>query len=212
MSQSPTSPSPTITSPGSGSTSTNNDFFGGPASPPVILAILAIGMFGIAAMAVVGWRRTHVGRNLVLSPFGLELLGLEAAEFQMKEQKVVGEKPELWDMWLAGAPSESYGKGHGLSETKPIAACAVNSSEPNHRHLADAPRNFMNFHLPDRRQVATDRETSPSPADLQLGTPVQVAFAIVMPSPHRNDKATNHTLEYSIGLLHTKVGADSNPG
>lgn len=96
-SQSPSSTSGSV--PTTTSASGNSDsFFGGPASPPVILVILAIVMFGVAIMAILGWRRTHSGGALALSPFGLELLGFDR-EIERKEGKAIGEKPALWDVW-----------------------------------------------------------------------------------------------------------------
>ncbi|TFK48983.1 hypothetical protein OE88DRAFT_1737201 [Heliocybe sulcata] len=98
--QSPSSTLPANASSTSSSTQ-NNGFLGGPASPPLILALLAVGVFGIGVASMLGWRRARAGRSMVLGPFGVETLGIDRNEARRQirqDAKAVGEKPLLWDL------------------------------------------------------------------------------------------------------------------
>ncbi|KAH7910127.1 hypothetical protein BJ138DRAFT_1153642 [Hygrophoropsis aurantiaca] len=80
---------------------TNNpngiDIFTTNGSPPIIVAFLAIGLFMVAMAAVFGWRRVHGNRGLLVHQVRTSRAS--------KKPVVLGEKPELWDMWTRTATS-----------------------------------------------------------------------------------------------------------
>lgn len=72
--------------------SRENGLFGANGSPPLILAFLAIGLFGIAMVVVFGFRRIHTGRWDSIRTLGAAGMGTP----------LLGEKPKLWDLWTKG--------------------------------------------------------------------------------------------------------------
>lgn len=92
-------PSESVTGPSSTPTqsrTSNPTLFSPGASPPLILAFLAIGLFTISMVAVFGWRRVRLGRGAALHPFRND--ETEFGEWR----RGFGEKPKLWDLWTDG--------------------------------------------------------------------------------------------------------------
>lgn len=94
----------------SGNSSQNEHLFSPGASPPLILAFLAIGLFAVSMIGVFSWRRVQyargVGRaDLVwLSAGGVRGFGgAGAAGRDASETKV---RPKLWDLWTRSRDSE----------------------------------------------------------------------------------------------------------
>jgi hypothetical protein len=72
------------------SSSSNNGFLSPKASPPLILAFLAIGFFSIAMIVTFSWRRLRDGPGMMGLPRGG---GVEVRDVD------IGQRPLLWDLW-----------------------------------------------------------------------------------------------------------------
>ncbi|KDQ53278.1 hypothetical protein JAAARDRAFT_209983 [Jaapia argillacea MUCL 33604] len=214
----------------SGNSSSNgtNGFFDSAASPPLILAFLAIGLFAIATMGVVGWRRLNLGRGLILTPFGVEIVRPHAA-MEMRQAGVeLGEKPGLWDLWTLG------GKGR-WDLALPIGAMVmplhVGDENGQHGHSSATPSSSSRHLLQFRRH---HRQTPIPHPDVNANDPnvmhsrLQVAIAIAMPSPRTRHQPSpsedttttgssaetrssneEESLEYCIGLYQRLVDVSS---
>ncbi|KAJ7038025.1 hypothetical protein C8F04DRAFT_1091120 [Mycena alexandri] len=106
--EAPTSTSPSSTGTASAAASDSSDTGGGgfslSASPPLILAFLAVGVFGIAMVVFCAWRRLAAGRRNWVAP---------------PDSRSIGETPKLWDVWSPPQDSGITAEWHNI-QVKPL--------------------------------------------------------------------------------------------
>jgi len=196
-------------SPASGSQKPDPIFSPG-ASPPLILAFLAIGLFTVSMIGVFGWRRVQYGRLTAPDPTWLEINDSDAGK-----RRDIGPRPKLWDMWTTVAsPSGTKGQAHER-ETEwetimPLAVMAISASDSHTPAdvggdgtgsasrtwlpIASVPVRYYQWtRRPERSATPTSTHTTGSAATSQKATAqqepglhdagrLQVAVAIAMPS------------------------------
>ncbi|KAJ7102806.1 hypothetical protein C8R44DRAFT_808571 [Mycena epipterygia] len=75
------------------------------ASPPLILAFIAVGLFAVAMIAFFGWSRMTVGRRHWVDPDAV--------------RPGFGETPKLWDVWTPlGQPDAAEWKHIQVSRVR----------------------------------------------------------------------------------------------
>ncbi|KAG6915019.1 hypothetical protein DXG01_013901 [Tephrocybe rancida] len=115
MSSSTDAPHPSQTSPRGGPQPNDSPAgFSPGASPPLILAFLAIGLFALSMVGVFGWRRIQVAR--------LELRG-GTHEWNPDERLTgtvngLGPRPLLWDLWTSDEKGQYNGEKEGRALPK----------------------------------------------------------------------------------------------
>ncbi|KAJ6459711.1 hypothetical protein C8R47DRAFT_131457 [Mycena vitilis] len=143
------------------------------ASPPLILAFLAVGMFAISMVVFFGWRRMTAGRRAWTTPSVVVL---------------VGDIPKLWDVW---SPVERpvAAEWHSI---QPLAATVWDATSLPAPAVDDASRSHSTFaaaavaHLHQRYRRRRPQEDVAMEAKMpSAASPVrlQVAVTIAMPSP-----------------------------
>ncbi|KAJ7717028.1 hypothetical protein B0H16DRAFT_1740869 [Mycena metata] len=192
----PTSTSPssagTASAAATGSSDSSGSGFSLSASPPLILAFLAVGVFGIAMVVFCVWRRMAIGRR----------------HWEAPESRSPGEPPKLWDVWSPPQDSGITAEWHNI---QPLAATTWNDRPsqpvpPNDMAprydglLAEAVAHLRRRYRPRRdRDVGSDAKAIRAE---QLGR-LQIAVTIAMPCPDLNDSRTEpdeQPLDYAIGL------------
>ncbi|KAF8069108.1 hypothetical protein FPV67DRAFT_1106193 [Lyophyllum atratum] len=96
------------------------------ASPPLILAFLAIGLFAVSMIGVFGWRRIQYSRMMAAGfqdPTWMEFSVVAG-------RRDVGPRPKLWDMWTTvGTKGEAHHEREMEWETiMPVAVMAIPAS------------------------------------------------------------------------------------
>ncbi|KAJ7485697.1 hypothetical protein FB451DRAFT_63318 [Mycena latifolia] len=193
QSSSPT-PSSTDSAPDPSSTSSDMDpTFSLSASPPLILAFLAVGIFAISMMIFFGWRRFAMGRTRWVDPTEVVL--------------AAGDPPKLWDVWC---PREKAGAA-AWHTVQPLSATVWDDTPIAADN--DVPRYDVTplgaaFALLRRRYRRRRPEESVQmeakfAGGVRPSVWLQIAVTIAMPCPP--DLATptepaEQTLDYSIGL------------
>ncbi|KAJ7902521.1 hypothetical protein B0H14DRAFT_2666487 [Mycena olivaceomarginata] len=165
------------------------------ASPPLIIAFLAVGVFAISMVAFFGWRRITLGRTawVTVSP----------------DTVSIGETPTLWDVWSPRERPQAAVAGEWRSiqplaatvwdESHAMRAPATNNAPRHHSLAAEAVA-----HLRRRYRGRSPEESALDPK-LNHDAPVrlQIAVTIAMPCPDfvgNSELDDEPPLEYSIGL------------
>ncbi|KIK78213.1 hypothetical protein PAXRUDRAFT_834669 [Paxillus rubicundulus Ve08.2h10] len=89
------------TLPDEGNDSDDMNVFPMTGSPPLVVGLLALGMFTAAIVAVVVWKRRSQTRGLTIYPVRIN--------HQRPMSPTLGTKPVLWDKWARFAGSEETG-------------------------------------------------------------------------------------------------------
>ncbi|KAJ7148704.1 hypothetical protein C8R43DRAFT_1008482 [Mycena crocata] len=146
------------------------------ASPPLILAFLAVGMFGIAMIVFFGWRRISNGRNSWTDPS--EVVPV-----------IFGETPKLWEVWSPQKRTREEDTAK-WRDIQPLAATVWDDipsvpvdSDRNPRHDSLLAQAIAHLRRTYRRRrpdagIAMEAKFGQAPP---LGR-LQIAIAIVMPS------------------------------
>ncbi|KAJ6525082.1 hypothetical protein DFH09DRAFT_1329186 [Mycena vulgaris] len=186
--------SSTTSPPDSGTASTEPGFSLG-ASPPLILAFLAVGMFVISMLVFFGWRRLTAGRRRWMDP-----TTTPPARF--------GEIPKLWDVWSPSKQPRETGTAEWHS-IQPLAATVwkdtplrANSDGPRHETLVAAASAHLRRRYRSRR---SDESSSDAKLAQNSRPPVQLQIAVTIAMPCQNSIASRtdpdeQPLDYSIGL------------
>ncbi|KAF7360588.1 hypothetical protein MVEN_00790200 [Mycena venus] len=175
------------------------------ASPPLILAFLAVGMFAISMVVFFGWRRIAAGRVAWVVP---------------PDNISIGETPKLWDVWSPRERAQEAvtAEWHNI---QPLAATVWDHTPPlpvpvnndTHRHHSLAAEALAHLRRRYRRRRASQDdvalEAKLNPVDPLVR--LQVAVTIAMPCPDFTGTASRtepddddeQPLEYSIGLYET---------
>ncbi|KAF8205415.1 hypothetical protein K438DRAFT_1964479 [Mycena galopus ATCC 62051] len=193
-----TTQSPSGTASASAATATDNDSpdgaFSITASPPLILAFLAVGMFIISMAVFFGWRRMSAGRTWV--PPG--------------ETVFVGREPKLWDVWSPREQSQNPVTPKWCN-IQPLGATvwdhtppAPPNDPPQHHSLAAEALAHLRRRY--RRRRSRDDALPDPEIKVDHAAPLvrlQIAVTIAMPcldSPRAELDDDDRRLEYSIGL------------
>ncbi|KAJ6525858.1 hypothetical protein B0H10DRAFT_2156901 [Mycena sp. CBHHK59/15] len=175
-STSASAPEPTTTTDSGGSFSLS-------ASPPLILAFLAVGMFGVAMIGIFGWRRLTGGRTVLWTP----------PEDVAQPRPGFGETPKLWDVWSppgllreADAPEwrNILPLAVSIWDEEPSPLPEKEDDAPrlyaDDSPLADALAYLRRTYQPRRNHAGAMDEKTPPPPPPRL----QIAVTIAMPSPN----------------------------
>ncbi|KAJ7640714.1 hypothetical protein DFH06DRAFT_620405 [Mycena polygramma] len=198
QSSTPTTSSSTSAPPTTTTDSDSSDSgFSLSASPPLILAFLAVGMFAISMVVFFGWRRMTAGRRVWTTPSVVVS---------------VGEIPKLWDVWSPGERPVAA-EWHSI---QPLAATVWDATSLHAPAVRDTSRNHSTFaaaavaHLRQRYRRRRPQEDVAMEAKMpSAASPVrlQLAVTIAMPSPEsagssqRTEPDEERPLDYySIGL------------
>ncbi|KAJ7913859.1 hypothetical protein B0H13DRAFT_458984 [Mycena leptocephala] len=166
------------------------------ASPPLILAFLAVGMFAISMVVFFGWRRIAAGRTIWVPP---------------PDAFSIGETPKLWDVWNPRERPQEAVTAH-WHNIQPLAATVwddtplhvpANSPPPRPDSLAAAA--FAHLRRRYRRRRSQQAvEMDPKSSNAEPLVRLQIAVTIAMPSPDYPSSSSwtdnEQPLEYSIGL------------
>ncbi|KAJ7255854.1 hypothetical protein B0H12DRAFT_525306 [Mycena haematopus] len=170
------SASPVPTTTGSDPTDTG---FSLSASPPLIIAFLAVGLFAISMVVFFGWRRMNAGRTTWAVT---------------ADNALIGETPKLWDVW---SPRERPPKALTAEwrHIQPLAATVLAAAA-----LAHLRRRYRR--PTSQAGVILDEKLNRD----ELLVRLQIAVTIDMPCPDivrdssRTEPDDGSPLEYSIGL------------
>ncbi|KAF8155950.1 hypothetical protein B0H34DRAFT_799037 [Crassisporium funariophilum] len=196
-------PASTSSSSGSGSSSSGGGLgsaFSPAGSPPLILAFLAIGLFSAAMIIVFGWRRIQFGR-------GGFTLGVPrhggGGEYAMG--RVLPQRPRLWDLWNGGGGvswQQLAGKGHGHGKMGTLQKPSQHKSELDVRWKNIMPLSAKAVSA--LGQVAEDSKApAPVPPLLQFpGWPPSLRWKTSKSSrPHESTSTTPVTMQVAIAIL-----------
>ncbi|KAF9460034.1 hypothetical protein BDZ94DRAFT_1311893 [Collybia nuda] len=189
---------------GTPTTQGTSTLFSPGASPPLILAFLAIGLFTISMAAVFGWRRIQLGRG-VLPP----LYGGDEIEFGERARRGHGEKPKLWDLWT---DMRVPGRERDISWDTIMPVAVMDIPDPPMTHVprpSSAHNGSARYRLWSLRPVRVESDVKAEPVPPSY-TRLQVAVAIAMPSPHSHEYHMDNEhqpvekaqVDYMIGLYH----------
>ncbi|KAG6828768.1 hypothetical protein H0H87_000871 [Tephrocybe sp. NHM501043] len=196
---------------GSQDSNGNPTGFSAGASPPLILAFLAIGLFGLSMVGMFGWRRIQFAR-LALRNGSQESEWAHDERF-VRKNKAFGPRPVLWDLRTIDEKvqyddeRETTKHLDQMEEHKtwdtimPVAVIVTSHSRPeNEETVASLPDTRHLYWWPRRTATApTDDKEKGSPCDDindNDGKRLQVAVAIAMPSqriPHDATGARTRT-------------------
>ncbi|KAF9225867.1 hypothetical protein BS17DRAFT_879142 [Gyrodon lividus] len=187
--------SPSSTPTDNGSDPNDVDIFSLSGSPPLIVALLAIGLFTVAMLTVFVRRRISQTHGLVIQPLIINHI--------RRKSIVLGAKPVLWDMWARSAGSSDSGET-GWDNIMPFAAVLTSPVQPivpphirpihsnGHspscalRDLMSAVRGFYSPVLPPPPAVPDEEEAVKLPSlDESLweeGSSLQISVVIAMPA------------------------------
>ncbi|KII87778.1 hypothetical protein PLICRDRAFT_54823 [Plicaturopsis crispa FD-325 SS-3] len=163
-------------------------------SPPLILAFLAVGIFGAAMIGVLGWRRFRFGRGPPLA---------QQADIQTRSTGL-GAKPELWDVWIEPSQSAEY----KWADLVPISVQKLSHGPPT----CPSPPNPLPSGLGISARPPMSRLFQPQRHDEKkekdnivpegnASTRLQIAVAIAMPSPRRHICEPGDELDVALGLV-----------
>jgi len=172
------------------------------ASPPLILAFLAIGLFSLSMVVLVAWKRVRMSRGWRPPEPGV-----------ISPKSPLGERPKLWDFW------SDKTVGHREMEENwdsilPLAVTTFDNATPIKQSndtppQSDNPLLMARSHLQQiyRYRYKRDADTKDTiSAKAEIGGRLQIAVAIAMPCESRKSDET--TPDYSIGIYHTPWHSD----
>ncbi|KAJ6495450.1 hypothetical protein C8R45DRAFT_987388 [Mycena sanguinolenta] len=188
------SPSPVPTPNDSGSDGTG---FSLTASPPLIIAFLAVGLFAISMVVFFGWRRMTAGHTPWVVP---------------ADNALIREKPKLWDVWSPHDQPMNAPRWEWCN-IQPLAAAVwdhtprptpPNNAPPPHHSLAAAAL----AHLRRRYRRRASPNNPVIDAKLKCDESLvrlQIAVTIAMPCPDivrdcSRTEPDDEPLEYCIGV------------
>jgi len=184
--------SPSSTPPDQGNNSNDMNVFAITGSPPLVVGLLALGMFTAAIVAVVVWKRRSRTRGLTIYPVRIN--------HQRQMSLSLGAKPILWDKWARFASSEKMG-WENVTPFAAVLSCPVQPVVPppnGHspaRPLGDLMSAVKRFYppvppsssgppplpvVPNEEEMAKLRSTD----EIQWGegSSLQISVAISMPT------------------------------
>ncbi|KAJ7185401.1 hypothetical protein C8R46DRAFT_378490 [Mycena filopes] len=179
-------------------TDTDGGGFSLSASPPLILAFLAVGVFGIAMVVFCGWRRIAANRNRTWVT-------------TRDSVSVAPPTPKLWDVWSPPQDGGVAAEWHNIQplsattwDDRPPLPVPAHNTPPAYEGLfaeavAHLRRRYRPRRSPDVEMGGKAKATSPA----QLPVRLQIAVAIAMPVPDFNDSRTEpdeQPLDYTIGV------------
>ncbi|KAK7044481.1 hypothetical protein R3P38DRAFT_2879003, partial [Favolaschia claudopus] len=151
------------------------------ASPPLILAFLAVGMFAISMIVFFGWRRIAAARTPWVPP---------------SEAVSIGERPKIWDVWMSCEQSQEISRAEWRNiQSQPLSATIWdhappvlppdNPPPPRHQSLAMEAFTHLRqrYRERHRRQEDAMLEAKSSSSESLLRLQLQVAVTIAMPTP-----------------------------
>ncbi|KAJ6588615.1 hypothetical protein B0H19DRAFT_1057763 [Mycena capillaripes] len=166
------------------------------ASPPLILAFLAVGMFAISMVVFFGWRRMTAGRRVWVAP----------------EVGSVAATPKLWDVWSPRERDDAIAvtwcniqplAATVWDDTPPIHVPATNDTHRNHSLAAAALAHLRRRYRrrPPQEDIAIEAKLPTAASLVRL----QIAVTIAMPTPDSPSnpswtESDEEPLDYSIGL------------
>lgn len=178
---------PTTTTPAASSTSSNNgsnNIGSGMQgkNPPIIIAFLAVGVFLALMIAVYGWRRVVMGRQVGAYQgagngsvyVGMYGIGRGARMRGMGTEREIGERPVVWDLWTAGREGE---KGSGKEKVGWVDIM-VSADHEYYRHV------LLILWQPISTSIA--RHTTTTPPSCRLLSPTTARHSILSHLAARN--------------------------
>ncbi|KAF9231319.1 hypothetical protein BU15DRAFT_82569 [Melanogaster broomeanus] len=121
------SPNPSSSASADNVYNSSSGFFSLEGSPPLIVALLGLGLFAVAMVGAFGWRRMSPTRRLVIRPI--------RAQQRRRASIAPGSNPKLWEIWARRA-GRSSGSG-AIEETRyrwenimPLAAVLTSPVQP----------------------------------------------------------------------------------
>ncbi|RDB28001.1 hypothetical protein Hypma_002195 [Hypsizygus marmoreus] len=201
------------------STIGHDSIFSPGASPPLILAFLAIGLFAVSMIAIFAWRRIQYARGVGVQ----EPWAFEGDRWSVD----LSDTPKLWDMWtdrtMRQTQRHNADNDASWENITPVAVMAISEKDYVAASDAEAVPRITSFPMQYRRWTPRPRPTALRPTEKADDTQplpdsndarrLQVAVAIAMPSQTRRSPPRNREsgagsddgddrLEYCLGLYH----------